>query len=49
MPPGKLWHFETEDGNAYLVIGNTRSKYGAIKGIKKPSTCSAGEENNLKV
>lgn len=45
MPPGKLWHFE-KDTSVYLVYGNTRSKYGAIKSVKKPSS---GDDSNLKV
>jgi len=46
MPQGKLWYLEKEGASIYLVLGKSRSKYGAIKTMKKPSS---GEENLLKV
>ena len=46
MPPGKLWYLEKERASIYLALGKSRSKYGAIRTMKKPSS---REENLLKV
>ena len=47
MPPGKLWHFDRDGGNVNIVIGETPSKYGAVKAIKKPASTSSQEGSNL--